>query len=81
MKKKQKGKTINEVNQNIQEDMMLYFDGLDKYLGNKRNNILKECLNIISYNFNELRVKKIRVIVECDYSSNTSWDLYIDNLK
>jgi hypothetical protein len=81
MEKKQKGKTIDEVKLQIQEDMMLYLDGLDEYLGNKRNDVLNECLNIVVRNFKELKVKKIRVVIERDYSSNTSWDLYVDNLK
>jgi len=47
--------TINEVRSQIQEDLIIFLEDIDKNLGNKDEYVLNECLKIIIDNFNTLR--------------------------
>ena len=47
--------TINEVRSQMQEDLMIFLEDIDKNLGNKDEYVLNECLSIVIDNFNTLR--------------------------
>ena len=55
MKKKKMKKELIEVCSQIQEDLMIYLDGIDEAVGNKEQEIITKVCQIVVNNFNKLK--------------------------
>ena len=48
-------KELEELREQLQEDLMIYLDGLDEAVGNKQHEIINEVCKIVVKNFNKLK--------------------------